>query len=538
MIRMRRIADSILHNRVFLAVVAGLVLNSVVLHAQVVQTHRYERDHRSSDEEFSVISLKEEGLVLLREKNKYEAGKKIWELVHLDTALQEQRTLELKIDHRYNLAGYEISPGHFYLLYRMGETTKNNLELIDVNLRKGEEENRYEIKPELDFKLSHFSKVGSNMVFGGYVSKEPAVILYTPESNVIKVIPGFFQKDNELVDLRVNENRTFTTVLMDRSQRSERKLVIKIFDEFGKLLVEDEVPVEDNKTLQASIGSNLRREDMILLGTWGDRQAKQSMGFFALPVDPFREQKIRYYYFGELAHYLDYLHPKRAQRIKKKTQDDLAAGREPSFASYVTPFRLEEHKDGFLLLAEVYTPSGNVNPYYNNPYYNPYYYNPYYFYNPFWPGYYPGMRTYRPPSYGSSPRNNEIKTHAAVVLAFNGSGSLLWDFSMKLEDIKKSGLEQASEYYYNGVQLVFLYKKESEIRIGTIDISDGEAVETVQKIKLNDPADELRTEREYEGGLQHWTGNAFYVWGYQNIRNATKKDRVRQVFYINKVEVR
>ena len=517
-----------------------LVFACTAVTAQVRQTHRFERKQKNSDEYFSIISLKEEGLALVREKNKYSGSKQIWEITFLDTALHERKTLELEIPQRYPLIGYEYTKGHLFLLYRTGETNKNSLSLIDLDLLQGQELSRHEIKPELDFKLTHFSKVGNNIVLGGYVSNEPAILLYALTDHQIKVLPGFFQKDNELVDLRVNENRTFNTALVDRSLRSERKLVFRTFDETGKLLLEDIVPIEEDRALQTSLSTTLEREELMIIGTWGDKQGKQASGFFTLPVDPFGEQKINYLTFGELEHFTDYLNPKRAQRIKENAREDALEGRKPSFTAHVMPFKIEEHPEGFLLLAEVYNPSSNVSPYYNSPYANPYYYSPYSYYNPFWPSYYPGMRMYRPYSYGSNVKNSdEIKTNASVLVAFDSKGKRLWDYSIKLDDLKKPALEQVSDYYFGNSRVYFLFKKESELNIKSIDILDGSVKETTEKIKLDDPADEIRSDREHDDGVKHWVGSSFYLWGYQTIRNALNKDdRVRDVFYINKVEVR
>ena len=48
---------------------------------------------------------------------------------------------------------------------------------------------------------------------------------------------------------------------------------------------------------------------------------------------------------------------------------------------------------------------------------------------------------------------------------------------------------------------------------------------------------EVRHEREQNGGILHWVGNSFYMWGYQTIRNPNNEERVREVFYLNKVVV-
>ncbi|MEO5600699.1 MAG: hypothetical protein ABIR06_07215 [Cyclobacteriaceae bacterium] len=517
-----------------------LFLGSGVAQGQVRQTDRYEIIHKNSDDYFSIISLEEEGLALLREKDKYNGNKKLWEIIILDTTLVEKQKFDIEVNQRHMMLGYEIGKNNLYLLYRTGETTKNGLELIEINTVEGRETRRFDINTELDFKVTHFSKVGSRIIMGGYVTNEPAVLLYEMADNSIKVIPGFFQKDNELIDLRVNQNQTFNSILIDRSMRSERKLVFKTFDQNGKLLLEDIVPIDEDKSLQKSLSSTLQREELMLLGTWGDNQGKQSLGLFSLTVDPFNEQKIKYFHFGMMDHFLDYLNPKREEKIKESTRDAILNERKPSFTGYVMPFKIQETASGFLLLAEVYNPSGTINPYYSNPYGNPYYSNPYSHYNPFWPGYYPGMRMYRPYAYGNNDSKNSdnIKLYETVVVAFDSKGDILWDYSIVLDDVKRPSLEQVSDFYTKDNILHFLYKKESELKSKTIDLDDGLVKETTETIRLKDPIEEIRSEKELEEGVRHWVGNTFYLWGYHSVRNAqNKEDRVRDVFYINKIVV-
>jgi hypothetical protein len=514
-------------------------LISLDLYSQTLQPQRFERQQKNSDDYYHVISLKEEGLALFRERDKYKGSNRIWELVMLDTALQEKKVIELEIKERYKMIGYEIAPGAIFLLYRTGETNKNDFELIQVKL-PGDETSRYTIKPDLDFKLTHFTKAGDSFAFGGYVNNEPAIFLYELASGLIKVVPGFFQKDTELVDLRTNQNQTFNTVLVDRGTKGERSLIFRTYTTSGELLLEDKVPIEENITVQAGITSTLEREELMVLGTWGEKNSKQSTGLFALPIDPFRDQKILRVDFGQLAHYVDYLNPKRAERVKTLSREAHERGEIPNFINYVMPFKVTEYKDGYLLLAEVYSPSSNLNPYYSSPYYyNPYSYGPYGF-NPYFPGYYyPGMsRMYRPYPYGSNSKSaDEIKTNESVVIAFDANGKVIWDQSIKLDEVKMASVEQASDFCITGSKLSILYKKESELNIKSVVLSEDTASVVTEKIKTSDPADDIRSEKDYEGGVRQWYNNTFYVWGYQTIRNVTKDDRVRDVFYINKVVV-
>lgn len=525
--------------RLPLCMLTFLMLGYITSTAQVLQPNRYERQQKNSDDYFNVISLKKEGLALFRERDKFKGSSRIWELIFLDTALQEKKTLELEIRERHKMIGYEVTPGKLYLLFRTGETTKNDLELIPVSISEGAQE-RHVISPDLDFKLTHFCTLEKSFVFGGYVNNDPAVILYDLETKRSKVVPGFFQKDTELVDLRVNQNNTFNVVLVNRSTKGERNLTFRTFDGNGEMLLEDTVPLEDNRTIQTGITSTLEREDLMIMGTWGEqRNAKYSNGFFSMSVDPFSEQKINFISFGELNNYLAYINPKRVARIKEATKQDLEANRTPNFTSNAMPYRIHETKQGFLMLAEVYQPNSSSgtysNPYYYNPYYSPYGMYPYGMGN----YYYPGMnRMYRPYNYGSNVRNNEeIKSEETVLIMFNSAGKVMWDYSLVFDDVKMPSVEQVSDFNIDDKKINLIYKKESELKVKTIVLGEGTETELLQKLNSNDPLDIIKDEKNGEGGVRNWYGNTYYVYGYQTLRNLTKEERTREVFYINKVVV-
>jgi hypothetical protein len=509
-----------------------LVLFSTAAVAQISQPHRYERKQKNSYEPFNVISLQEEGIALFREQDKYKGQNKLWELIILDTALAEKKTMELEVKERYKLIGYEVVPENIFFLYRTGETTKNSFELIQVST-SAEEKSRQEIKPDFDFRPTHFSKVGKNFVFGGYVNNDPAIFSYNIETRLIKVIPGFFQKDAELVDLRANVNGTFNTVMIDRGVRDGRKLFFKTFTEEGELLLEDIVPIDENITLQTGLSSTLEREDLVLLGNWGEKSSKQSKGFFSLTIDPFGDQKIQYYDFGKLTHYLDYINPKRAEKLKTASKEDATAGEIPTYTNYVMPYRIAESAEAYYLLAEVYTPTSTTSPYYSSPYYNPYYYSPSFGYGP--TSYY-RPRGYQPAPYSTTLRDSDIKTHESVVIAFDGTGKMLWDFSMKLEDIELPSVEQATDFHVGNGKAYLIYKAEdSMLKVKMIRTADGTSEDFSEKVKTLESTDVIRDERKSEGSVRFWYDNAFYVWGYQTLKNETHSDRVRDVFYINKI---
>jgi hypothetical protein len=224
------------------------------------------------------------------------------------------------------------------------------------------------------------------------------------------------------------------------------------------------------------------------------------------------------------------LNAKRAARLKEASKEDRSEGEIPSFACYVMPYRLMETSEGYLLLAEVYTPNSNINPYYSGPYYySPFYYGPAMGYGPYF-----RARPYMP-NQNDSRTNSSIRTNETVVIAFDNNGQVRWDHSLKLDEVDLPATEQATDFVVFSNNLFLAYKKELEIKIKAVMLADNTTEDLTQKIKPLEPADELRNDQENDGGIRYWYGNAFYVWGIQTVRNPNKEDRVRDVFYINKV---
>lgn len=502
-----------------------VVLVYAPLFSQFSQSNRFEKEILHHDKDFLVISLSSEGIALVREDNKFKSGKQFWEVTLLDTILHEKKTLELELEVGNELKGYEYTPGFIHLLFSKSET-KGEMSLISIDLKNGDLE-FFKIKVELFFTLTHFFKVGNTFVFGGYVNMEPSVLLYSTINKSIKIVPGFFLKNTELIDMRANQNQTFNTLLLEKGDKGTRKLTFRIYDAAGKQLFDNEVSLDEDITVQNGISSVLKRDDLIIAGTWGRRNTKQALGFYTLPVSSATEQKINRIYLGQLSHYLDYLKPKKATKVKLKTTKAIELGKFPEFSNYVMPFKIFEYEKGYLVLAEVYRPpSGTVDtrnsggaPYYNYPYQgsqsNPAGNNP----------------------YSNDPTiTGEVNTIESVLLAFNPDGSVLWDHSIKVKETKRAQLEQVVDFQFTKDCIQFLYKNESELILKRIELVDEKTTEYSEKIKLPDLLDEIQSESKDEGLVTTWFGKNFYVWGYQSVWNR-KASKTRDVLYINKVTV-
>lgn len=521
-----------------LYLVVFLLYSAQIIHAQITQPYRYEKELRFNDQEFMIIPRDSQGIALVRETNTFKAGNRTWEIILLDTALAEKKSYQIEIDQRKNLLGYEYTPSALYLLY--GQADNQVRSIFQLFQLEDDSVKSWEIKPEINCMLTQFIRVGKNFIFGGYMNNEPTVLLFRPENQSLKLLPGFFQKDNDLLDLRTNVNNTFSVLLMDRRSRNNRKLVLRIFDSEGIELFQNEIEMGDRRAPQTCLVSTLKREDMLIAGTWGVPHSRQSLGFFAAPVEPFKQQEPRLYALGELNHYLDHLKESKRRRIQEKTRSLIKAKRLPDYMDNIRPIRLEETPKGFILLAEVFLPSTTISrdpTYYPYPYY-PWPYPPYFLQNPM---YYPPVfnRWYSPFYPLDAPREQDnVKVTRSVVLAFDNRGDLLWDYSYPLDDIRLASVEQISDFYISNDSLFILYKKKSNLHLKKINLQSQEAEEKVISIALNASGDELRQEKDRDEYVRYWYKNNFYVWGVQNIRNKTlPEDSNRNVFYVNAVRI-
>jgi len=524
--------------RIYLAGV--LLLFTMTAYAQVEQVARYEREHKSSDPESFIIPMAEKGIAIVSDKEKYKDGKKYWGVTMLHDNLTEAWSLEFDTEPRNRIVGYEYKDELVYLLFRTSDHEGSDLALLTMHYQT-QEIKRYQIKQEISFKITHFGVLSKAIVLGGYVSQDPAILIYDMEAENIKIVPGFFVSDTELLDLRMNVNNTFNTLTIDRKTNEKKRLTLKTFDATGALLLDDVIEIDAKRTIISGITSTLVNDELLITGTWSEGTSKLASGFFSVLADPFSDQPIHYYDFGSLQNFLEYQpSAKRIAKLKEKSAEAKSSGTIPDFKTYTSVIRIEEQAGEFAILAEVYQPSASnsANPYWTGGYASPYYYGRNY-YSPYGFGYNPFMNRYYNPTYqyNNFPTQvNEAKMLYSTVIVFDLKGNIINDYGLILKEKKVKGLEQTSDFVLGRDEVTIAYKKEKEVFM-IQHSSDGSRLDTLKTI-LNKPEEIVRSDSD-DGYIRFWYQNYMYTWGYQNIKIQDKKseDPNRYVFYINKIRI-
>jgi hypothetical protein len=510
-----------------------LMLMTIGTTAQVTQPARYEKEQKNSYRDFTVISMGEEGIGLIRDKQKYEHGDNLWEVILLDSALKESWTKDLAVESRYNLIGHDYRDKNLYFLFRVGETDQGKLKVIKVDVINHQtEEHNYE--PELVVRPTHFNIMENQVIFAGYVNNEPTVLLFNLDTDQAKLVPGLILSNSELLDVRVNVNNTFNVLISERQSKTKKKLIAKTFDKSGAMLLDDIIEIEPERTILTGFTSTLVRDELMIIGTWGEGVMKQAAGIYTVLVDPYNEQKINYYDFAQLTHFLDYLSPKRAAKTKEKSDKRRALGKIPEYKTYILPARIEETKEGFLFYAEAYYASTSLN---NNrwgpsyPYSSPY--NPY--------GYSYPYRLYSSPynygyPYGSGNSNsNETKMLHASLSLFDAKGNLVADHGFKLEEVKIPSAEQVSDFVYTPTKSTIIFNKEKELHMQVSQTDGVSLISEKLPLQLKSSTETIRSEDGDTAEVRFWYKNFLYLYGYQTIKNPEHSNR--DVFYINKLNV-
>ena len=497
----------------------------------------YERSHKDSDHSFLIISMGVKGLALIRDTEKFEGGKKNWEVIFLDSALNESWATKIEIDPRMNILGHDYRDGNIYLIFEEPENPGRQINLTEIILSERMVK-QHKFKPDVNIHYTHFSVLKNKAVFGGYMMKEPTILLYDLTNEATKVIPGTFAVKEELMDLRNNSNDTFNALLIERESKTIKKLIVRTYDSNGVLLVDDVIAIDEDKTIIEAISSALVRDELVVMGTWTYGGSKSAAGIFSVMVDPFNEQKVNYYDFAELNHFLDYFKPKKAAKLKAKADWRKSVGKQPEFRAHLYPIKIEESKEGFILLGEVYDPPNN-NSFRSSPYgYSPYNFNSY---NPygFSPYGYPPYRYSSPYSYGypyttNSSINDTRMIHSSLIF-FNDHGMLVSDQSLKFPEIKLASKEQVSDFINLDKRTVMVCKQEKEI-LAQINESDGTVIQAEKIVPaLKNQNESVKSDSD-ETAIRFWYGRYFYVHGYHRVKNSIEKD-TRNVFYINKIRV-
>jgi hypothetical protein len=487
---------------------------STVIYGQVHQPDRYEIELDMFEEGYNVLSGDDNGVILYKPMDVYQAGNELWKFIKLDTALNEEWVKEYYFDRDYIFTGYDYHAQKFSFLFQLSTQGARDLLLIQVDQVTGDTV-QHMIKNLVTIQLEIFEMTDEAALIGGYFNEDPVVLYYNLMDRKLKVLPGIFGERTELVQVKV-EDELIKVLVSARTVNKSNTIAIKSYDKEGNYL--DNYVFSPDEDLGLIFGrvADLGNEGTLIVGTYGARRSEYSRGLFIAQHNAEEEQIMKYFNFADLDNFFTYLKAKRQTRISNKITRKKIKGKKVKFNYRLLVHEIVKTGDNYVMLGEAFYPKYSST------------------------GTYSGYSQYSGNNSGSympSTFAGYRYTHA-VIIGFDKNGQKLWDNSFQIEDVLTYELNQYVHADVSNDKLVLFYLYNHEIR--TKIISGGEVLEgkSFDSVKLMFEDDVVNKNNISNiGGLEKWYGHNFLAYGVQKIKNLrdTGVKLNRKVFYINKV---
>ncbi len=487
--------------------------------AVIIQPNRIEFERTGSESEFFVVPGGLDGLLVVEETAEgARGGGYQWKLHMVDTALDVTWSQTLVVSADGSLLGYEYFQGRFYLLF--SKSKYRNQDLIVYQLTADTKDYvTYEITTVFPISISHFESVGETLLIAGYANFRPVVITYNINDRIPRVVPGFYDNRNDILDLVVDEESKLFTVILSEKMRNKKYTVrVKTFTDKGDIIQDNLINPGDRRSLLDAASTTFAGGLQYLAGTHSKKSLQYSQGFYLSKFINGQQQFNKYFPFADLSNFFGHLKPKREKRIKNKIERKRERGKIKRFNYRLLVHEILERDGEYIMIAEAYYPRYNYSSGNNS-------------YTPFG-GFGPNT------GFGRNPYFLGYKYTHAVVLAFDPNCNILWDQTFKIEDIQTYSLEENVVVSASGNRVILMYLEENEIRSKVVEKNEIVEGRTFNPVKLSFQADELKSRDPSVEGLKRWYDQTLFAFGEQSIRNphgvAGKTNR--KVFYINKIQ--
>ena len=354
------------------------------------------------------------------------------------------------------------------------------------------------------------------------------VLLLDVATGQMQYLPSVYEPvPTQLTFVADAASRRAEYVLSQTNGRKSRLLLKQLTDR-GQLVSSEFVQAESERSLiTAQLTPPKDTTARLLMGTYSLRDPTYAQGLFATDLrsntaSPGTKAPLRFYDFLHLKHFFDYLKPSRQARLRLRTARRVARSVPP----LRWHFRLLLHEllpqadGGYVLVAEVYYPHYRYNSYGS------------------YPGSINGLNSGGP--YGSSYGNSRIfdgyQTTHALVCGFDRSGTLLWDNTFVVENLRRHDLEETVRLQtLPDGRLVLAYLDEEKLRYKLVRGAESSPNDQHVPIQtsVGATAGLERVTDTSQGDLLPWYGSRFIATGYQHVRGERGSDR--QVFFLNSV---
>lgn len=491
--------------------------SAVVDSSFIFQPNRIEFEIGPKDIDFQIIPAEEQGLLVVKSSRNRNKEGWIWSFNMVDTTLNVSWTVIHTIPFGANFLGYDYSNGAFFLLFGESSYKLEEMKVMKVDIVDGRADH-YEVNTVFPVQLTEFEVVGNTLVFGGYANFRPVVMLYDMIEKKPKVLPGFYNNNSDILEIRIDdEQKAFTVILNERTFNKKITIALKTFTEHGEMLQTKALESDYEKSLIDGVSTTFESGVQYVAGTYARKKSEYSRGLYLAKLQGGEQLMLKYHNYADLENFFSYMKAKREQRVKDRISRRKVKGRKVKFNYRLLVHDIIQRGDEYILIGEAYYPKYST---------------------------YGGGGYYDAPYQGNSRQNwadpNFVgyKYTHAVVVGFDRSGNVVWDNSFEINDVLSTQLTEFVKVSTEEDRIVLLYIYEDVLRSKIIEGSQILEGKSFDPIALHFQSDEIKDNSKEMEGLENWYDTKFYAYGIQNIKNLRDQNVKlnRKVFYINKVQ--
>jgi hypothetical protein len=469
---------------------------------QVAQLDRYELalEGQAGFGYPEVTSLGQEGILIHRripdKKNDQ------LELIKIDTSLTENWRGAITVDKNLDVSRVVAHDQLVYIFFRSVVYGSFDFNVIAVNVRTRNYES-YLVKNVIPLSPTDFKITNNAILIAGYFVNSPIVLHFSLSTGLSRLLPGFFTEPGQINQIKTYDDGLIDIIVSMRNLQRKHVLWMRSYTAEGDLI--HATLLEDDNEKNLTFGNSIRKPDgtQVIAGSFGARNVEYSRGVFFAELDASGGHTIQYHKFSDSENFFKYLKPRREVRLKERIERRKLKGKKNRQAFRFLTHELYQYGDEYLLLGESFYPRYL---YLNNFSYS--------------------MR-------GDRIFDGYRYTHASV-FAFDDRGTLKWDNTLEMNDVKSFTLRQFVKLSPTDEKMGMLYLDENTLRSKTIyrnQVLEGKSTNELKSDKG------IIKERKTEASrLEYWYSPYFFARGIQYVRNSGKDELGRRVLFINKLK--
>ncbi|MFY0690240.1 MAG: hypothetical protein JXQ90_23905 [Cyclobacteriaceae bacterium] len=473
----------------------------------IQQSGRIEFEISQFHDDFHLVNGRENGLLVVNETQNRVEGGYGWVMHKLNTDLQTDWTKLIIRSSSHSLMGWDYSEGYYYLLFSIDEYRHEKLEVVKIDAEDGQIRS-VEISTVFPLSLSYFEVVNNVALLAGITNYRPAILTFDLDDRTPRVIPGIYDEKMEIANISVDrELEGFTVSMVEQLFNKQLSVRVNTYTMDNILIQNNLINPGDRKNLIHGASTSFDNGFQYIAGTYSKKSHLYSQGIYLSKFVNGRQQFIKYYDYGELTNFFEYLGDKREARLKGRIAEKKQKGKTSRLSYRLMIHDIIPRGDEYILIGEAYYPR----------------YSSY-------SSYAPGM------SYGGASNVIGYKYTHAIIVAFDANGNITWDHSFPIDDVFRFFPDEIVSVNALQDRIELLYLEKNLIRSKAVvghEVLEGKSYTPIQ---LSSPDEQMMVRDPEIEELKKWYGPYLFAFGEQQIVQKDSPWRARRkVFYINKI---